>query len=237
MPGAGRWALPGWLVRGQAERGGRADTMTENREWQREGSPHTAGAGWQAPPPAHETATPDAAAAGDTAQAAAPAGASATERELAEARIEAQANWDKFLRARADMDNYRRRSERALSEAQRSAKRDLLARLLSVVDNLERATQYEHAAAAPGDGDANPVVTGLRMVLWQLRQVLSDEGVKEMEAAGEQFSPYLHEAVGTVTTQDHAEHSIIDVVEEGYLYHDEVLRPAKVRVATSRQEG
>lgn len=166
-------------------------------------------------------------------QAEAAAGASVEElaRQLSDARAEAQANWDRFLRARADLENYRRRAERTLSEAERTAKRGLLLKLLGVLDNLERATEYEHVAASGEDGEANALITGLRMTLWQLRQVLESEGVRPIEAAGQPFDPYLHEAVGTVETTEAEENTIVEEVQKGYLYSDEVLRPARVRVA------
>jgi|DewCreStandDraft_5_1066085.scaffolds.fasta_scaffold00232_38 molecular chaperone GrpE len=159
------------------------------------------------------------------------------ERQLSDARAEAQANWDRFLRARADLENYRRRAERTLSEAERTAKRGLLLKLLGVLDNLERATEYEHVAMSGENAEANALVTGLRMTLWQLRQVLESEGVKPIEAVGRPFDPYLHEAVGTVETTEVEENTIVDEVQKGYLYGDEVLRPAKVRVAVRPQQA
>lgn len=168
---------------------------------------------------------------GGQAEAAAGASVEELERQLSDARAEAQANWDRFLRARADLENYRRRAERTLSEAERTAKRGLLLKLLGVLDNLERATEYEHVATSGEDGEANALITGLRMTLWQLRQVLESEGVRPIEAAGQPFDPYLHEAVGTVETTEAEENTIVDEVQKGYLYGDEVLRPARVRVA------
>lgn len=183
------------------------------------------GDGKTTPSPA---SSPDAGAAVDAADPAAEAAAA-----LAAAQAEAAANEDKFLRARADLENYRRRMGRERSEVASEAKREVLLRVLDVMDNLERALGYEQSE---GQIDAKALVTGLRMTITQFEDVLSGIGVQAVAAVGEQFDPHWHEAVATVVDPAQAEGTIVDEIQRGYHLGDVLLRPARVKVVASASE-
>lgn len=142
---------------------------------------------------------------------------------LAAAQAAAAANEDKFLRARADLENYRRRVIRERTEVAREAKREVLLRVLDVLDNLERALGYEQA-------DAQALLMGLRMTVTQFEDVLSGLGVKAVAACGEQFDPRWHEAVATVAASEQTDGTIVEEIQRGYHLDDALLRPARVKV-------
>jgi molecular chaperone GrpE len=158
--------------------------------------------------------------------------------ELAGAREEASANQEKYLRARADMENYKKRIERTYADLARSSKKDLLSKLLAVKDNLERALQYgENANGAAGES----IIEGVRLTQYQLDQLLAQEGVREIESEGKHFDPYLEEAVQRVNDPNVPDHTVVQVVRKGYVYkghndQDEVLRPAQVIVSVHGEE-
>ncbi len=147
--------------------------------------------------------------------------------ELHRAQQDAAANYDKFLRCRADMDNYKKRMDRTLADLTRSARRDLLVRLLSVKDNLERALHY--GESSPTNGES--IMEGVRLTQYQLDNLLQLEGVEAIDAEGKTFDPHLEEAVQRVNDASVRDHTVVQVVRNGYMYGDEVLRPAQVVVS------
>jgi molecular chaperone GrpE len=149
------------------------------------------------------------------------------EAQLQQAREEAAANYDKFLRARADMENYKRRVERDYADLRRSSKREVLGKLLTVKDNLERALHYGEAAGANNES----IVEGVRLTQYQLDTVLQGEGVQPIEAEGKIFDPHLEEAVHRVNDPNVPDHTVVQVVRPGYTFGDDVLRPAQVVVS------
>lgn len=154
------------------------------------------------------------------------------EAELSEARREASENYDRYLRVHAEMDNYKKRIERTYADLARNAKKDLLLKLLGVKDNLERALAY---GASTEQGQEESVIQGVRLTEYQLDQMLRTEGVTPMELKGQPFDPQQAEALGTVVQPDMPDHAVADVVQQGYMYQDQVLRPAKVMVAVREQ--
>src|SRR5437588_175653 len=147
------------------------------------------------------------------------------ERELQAAQALAVENEQKFLRCRAEMDNFKKRLERSHTELARTGKKALFAKALAVLDNLDRAIQYEDHARE----DPEALVKGLRLTYWQLNDLLTGEGIKPIEALGKQFDPRLHEAVD-VDVSGRAQPGVVtSELMKGYYYQDEVLRPAKVR--------
>jgi molecular chaperone GrpE len=149
------------------------------------------------------------------------------EQQLQQAREDAAANYDKFLRARADMENYKRRVERDYADLRRSSKREVLGKLLTVKDNLERALHYGEAAGANNES----IVEGVRLTQYQLDSVLQGEGVQPIEAEGTIFDPHLAEAVHRVNDPSVPDHTVVQVVRPGYTFGDDVLRPAQVVVS------
>lgn len=151
----------------------------------------------------------------------------ALKQQLEAARQEASESHDRYLRARADMDNFKRRVERTYADLAKAAKKDLLTKLLSVKDNLERALQYGQGPGEAGEG----VMEGVRLTQYQLDQLLAQEGVKPIDAEGKPFDPHLEEAVHSVDDPAVPDHTVVQVVRRGYTYQDEVLRPAQVVVS------
>lgn len=132
---------------------------------------------------------------------------------------------DKHLRAVAEMQNFRRRSAREQMERIQFANHELLARIVPIMDNLDRA--LEHPSHAGGDEFAR----GVQMVAQQLHETLTSFGVEAVAGAGAAFDPQVHEAVAQVETDEVAEGAVVAVDTPGYCLHDRCLCPAKVIVA------
>jgi molecular chaperone GrpE len=128
---------------------------------------------------------------------------------------------DRYKRALADLDNYRKRIARETDRRVEEGREAQLREWLEVVDSLERALfmQPEH-----------PVVQGLRAVLEQMESVLARQGVTRMGAAGEPFDPERHEAIGVRPANGVPDRTVVEVARSGYMLGDRVLRPAEVVV-------
>jgi molecular chaperone GrpE len=146
---------------------------------------------------------------------------------LQQAEAKAQENWDHFLRARADADNLRRRSERDLENAHKYALERFAAELLGVKDSLEMGLA---AASEPG-ADLAKLVEGTELTLKMLSNAFSKFGIREIDPKGERFDPSQHEAMAMQPSRDAAPNTVMQVVQKGYLLNDRLLRPAMVIVA------
>ncbi len=146
--------------------------------------------------------------------------------ELDEALREKEQFRSMAQRAQADLVNYRRRAADESEERRRDALSQLLLKLLSVVDDLERAISI-----IPQDAVAPGWLDGLLLVLRNVNSILDSEGVSRIEARGKSFDPWESEAVQQVETADAEEGTVIDVIQNGYKHHDKVLRAAQVVVA------
>jgi molecular chaperone GrpE len=129
-----------------------------------------------------------------------------------------------YLRALADFDNYRRRVERERAGAARAGKRELLLSLLDVLDGFDRAL-------AQISGTDKSVSEGLQAIHRQLLGLLEAHGVTPFPSQGQPFDPTRHEAVASAESQEYEPGTVIDEYGRGYRWNDEVLRPARVRVA------
>ena len=146
--------------------------------------------------------------------------------DLEAARAEARENFDALLRARADLDNKRKRNLKKVEEAHRYGTERLLGSLVPVIDSMELGL-----SAAQSASDADSVVEGVRLTLQQLISVLSDFGVEVIDPAGEVFEPNHHEAVATAPSETLESGRVIEVHQKGYILHGRVVRPARVVVA------
>ena len=145
-------------------------------------------------------------------------------RELAEARRLADEHWDRFLRSQADLDNARRRAEQQRKEALDRQKRDLLATVLEVADNVGRAL-------ALGDkADAEALRAGIASLQREIDRVLAREGVAQVPAQDQPFDPAIHEAVSAVPVPGLAVDTVVAVELPGYTLNGELLRAARVVV-------
>lgn len=151
------------------------------------------------------------------------------ETQLEQARAETAANWDRYLRERAESDNYRKRQERLATDRIRREKSELLHKVLDVMDNLDRAMHYEETM------DRESLHQGLRMVQWQLNELLKGEGLTAVPTVGEPFDPRVHEAVEQVQSEEHPEGTVVEEVRKGYMLGEDMLRPARVKVSSGGQ--
>lgn len=152
----------------------------------------------------------------------------AMQEELAKLQQDAEEAHNRYLRTLADFDNFRKRQREETSRQIGCAREELILKLLPIVDNFERSVQ-----AAEDQHSYEALVEGVTLTLRQLRDMLEKEGVQPIEAAGQEFNPELHEAMMRVETDEYPENTVIDEFERGYMIDGKVLRPSRVRVATS----
>jgi molecular chaperone GrpE len=149
------------------------------------------------------------------------------------ARQEASAAQDRYLRAIADLENFRRRTIREKDELRAFAAARVVEELLPVLDNLALGLQ---AAKAP-NADLTSLLGGIEMVATQLKTALGNHGLKELNPAGQPFDPNLHEAMSQVPSEDVPEGSVVQVVRTGYTLNGRLLRPAAVIVSGGAPAG
>ncbi len=146
--------------------------------------------------------------------------------EIETLKEQLEAEHDRYLRALADFNNYKKRQEQMLESIVQSAKGEVLKKFLPVLDNFERAL-----AAVQETKSFEALAEGIEMTLKQLQSVLEEEGVKPIPAVGEQFDPSLHEAVMSEPSEEAPEHTILAEYEKGYTHNSKVLRASKVKVS------
>ena len=154
------------------------------------------------------------------------------EAEISEVDFEAEAAKlkDLALRARADLDNFRKRSLREKEEAIRYANNGLLERLLPVIDNFELGLDAAKSAA-----DTASILQGMSMVQKQLHDFLKNNGLEEVQAEGEAFDPNKHDAVSQEFSADIPEGHVIRQVRKGYKIKDRLIRASSVIVSKGPQ--
>ena len=151
--------------------------------------------------------------------------------KLAEKEAEAKANYELFVRERAELENFKRRMQREQAESIRYANEPLIRDLLPVLDNLERAVGH-----AQGGGNGQPLVEGVSLVVRAFLDTLEKHGVTRVGAKGEQFDPSKHEAMAQIERSDVTPNTVVDEYCPAYLLHGRLLRPAIVTVAKASGE-
>ncbi len=153
------------------------------------------------------------------------------EEQLAQAKQEASENWNRYLRERAEMENFRKRQERLSADRVVYEKKALLHKILEVMDNVERGLVYQESM------DKQALQHTLRMLLWQLNEVLRGEGLSPVASLGEVFNPRIHDAIEAVESEQ-PEGTVVEEVLKGYKMGEETLRPARVKVSSGKgQQG
>jgi molecular chaperone GrpE len=142
-------------------------------------------------------------------------------------KAERNALQDRLLRTAAEFDNYRKRIDRERREQSESAASSMLAEILPVVDNLERALQ------APSGPEAAGYRAGVELILRQLADLLRKRGVTPIDVVGADFDPRFHQAVSQETSDAHRDGEVMEELQRGYMLGDRLLRPAMVKVAKS----
>jgi molecular chaperone GrpE len=146
--------------------------------------------------------------------------------QLEAAAAERDANRDSWLRAQAELENYRRRVQREIEEMRQYQSLPLARDLLPALDNLHRALQ-----AAEKSKNVSDLVEGVRMVTKQIDDALGKHGIKPIDAAGKPFDPNLHQAIQQIPSAEHPPMTVLNEVERGYVLGDRVVRPSVVIVS------
>jgi molecular chaperone GrpE len=144
--------------------------------------------------------------------------------ELDAANAKTEENYQKYLLAMADFENYKKRMQRDIESIVTAHRRKLLERVLPVIDNLERALQFDQSGGDKLRG-------GIEQTLRGFESVLAGEGVKPIDVKGKPFDPRVAEAIGTLPADGTPDDTVLEVAEKGYTIGEELLRPAKVLVA------
>ncbi len=148
------------------------------------------------------------------------------ERLLTEKEQEAKENWDKLLRERADLENYRKRVSREKEELLSYGTKSLIEEILPVVDNLERALEHATEEGLPA------LIEGVKMTHAILLNSLKKFGVCAVESnCGTLFDPAYHQAMSQVETAEHPGNTIVKEFQKGYMLKERLIRPAMVSVA------
>jgi molecular chaperone GrpE len=159
-------------------------------------------------------------------------GGSGDESSLHQRAEQAERQRDEYFgllrQAQADFENAYQRNRRERDQEQKFRGEQLARDLLPAIDNLERALETANAAA-----DANPLAQGVALARDQLLDAFKRHGVVPMKAIGEVFDPNLHEAMMQHPAADKPANTVLQVLERGYLFHERVLRPAKVIISSA----
>jgi len=161
----------------------------------------------------------------ETAGLGADAGAAAAEQAVADAEARAAENWDKYLRAVAELDNYRKRAQRDLENAHKFALERFAREILAVCDSLELGI------AAGADAGTGVLLDGMQATLKLFNQTLEQFGIAVVDPRGEPFDPEFHEAMTMQPSADMEPGSVLTVFQKGYTLNGRLLRPARVVVA------
>lgn len=153
------------------------------------------------------------------------------ELEIANGTIDGQK--DTVLRARADMENAKRRAEQEVDKARKFALEKFASELLPVLDNLERAMQV-----ADAENDAiKPVIEGVELTLKSFTSTVEKFGMQVVDPQGESFNPELHQAMSMQESADLAPNTVMAVMQKGYTLNGRLLRPAMVMVSRAASDG
>jgi len=134
---------------------------------------------------------------------------------------------NQFQRSLADYANLKLRSERERLNLLKSSNADLICKLLPVIDNFNRAIKAK-------DDDTQSI--GISMIYKQLNSILEEEGLKKIEAEGKEFDPNLHDALMMEENDEYKDGTIIEVFEPGYMFKDKLIRTAKVKVSSNKED-
>ena len=133
---------------------------------------------------------------------------------------------DRVKRQLAEFENFRNRTEKEKSQMYTIGAKDVIEKILPVVDNFERGIK-----SIPEEEREAPVASGMEMIYKQLMTVLTDLGVTPIEAVGQEFDPNLHNAVMHIEDESLGENIVAEELLKGYTYHDSVVRHSMVKVA------
>jgi molecular chaperone GrpE len=148
--------------------------------------------------------------------------------ELKERAAKADENWDRLLRTTADFDNFKKRAAREKQDAIKFANENVLQKLIPVLDSLDMALTAAQASQPEG---GQSLQAGFSMIGQQLKKVMAEAGLEEVDATGKPFDPNLHEAVSQQETAEVPEGHVVQQLRKGYKLRERLLRPASVVVS------
>lgn len=148
--------------------------------------------------------------------------------ELKTLAAKADENWQRLLRTTADFDNFKKRAAREKQDAIKFANESLMQKIIPVLDNFEMALAATQNTSAEG---VKSLQDGVAMIHSQLKSVLTEAGLEEVDATGKPFDPNLHEAVSQQESAEVAEGNVLQQLRKGYRLRERLLRPATVIVA------
>jgi len=151
--------------------------------------------------------------------------------KLEEAQKKAEEYYDRYLRAVADLENYKKRAAREKAEAIAYGNEVLIKDILPILDSLDRAMQQACNAS-----DIEAFKEGFRLVKDQLLCCLEKHGVEPIKAVGEPFDPNYHDALMQVQSEEHEDNKVVEEFEKGYLLKGRLLKPAKVSVCKAAKK-
>ncbi|HEY9231465.1 MAG TPA: nucleotide exchange factor GrpE [Blastocatellia bacterium] len=174
----------------------------------------------------------DAAAGGDPPDGAADGSTATLQAQIDQLTQERSTLLDQLLRRQAEFENYRRRVDRERAETYARSRAEVVLELLPVIDNFERAlASLEHSG-----NDAKSLQEGIELIHRQLNDALAKFGLEPVEAVGQTFDPNVHEAVSAEPSTEHEENTVIAEFQRGYKLGEKLLRPAKVKVASTPEK-
>ena len=148
----------------------------------------------------------------------------AEQPEIEQLRQQVRNEHEMYLRALADFDNYRKRVERERDNMAIRERRAIILPLLELLDNFELA--LKHAGDAPGS-----LGEGVWRIYRQLQNMIERQGVTPVQSVGQMFDPRVHEAIGSIQDEAAKPGTVVEEVQRGYKWGDDLLRPARVQVA------
>jgi len=149
-------------------------------------------------------------------------------QKLEDTEKEAAANYEKYLRAVADFDNYKKRSLKDKTDAIKYGNEELIKDILPFMDSLDRALEHD-------TGDIKAFKEGVALIQDQLLCCLKKHGVERIDAEGKNFDPNFHEALMQMDSEQHDDNEIVSEMEKGYLLNGRLIRPSRVCVCKKAQ--
>lgn len=139
---------------------------------------------------------------------------------------------NRSLSFQADLENFKKRTEKERAGFLKYANEGLIYELLDAIDNFERAVE-----AAEKKDDFKLLHQGVEMILKELHKILKRKGVNRIQALGVPFDPHRHEALTYVASEEHPENTVIEEIRKGYLLEDKIIRPAVVKVSKKESKS
>jgi molecular chaperone GrpE len=147
---------------------------------------------------------------------------------------EAKENYDRYLRAVAELENFKKRAARDKADIIKYGKEDLIKDILPFLDSLDRALSHAESAES---GDVQSFKSGIALIQDQLLCCLKKHGVEKIDSVGENFDPNVHEALMQMNSAEHRDNQIVSEMEKGYLLNGRLIRPSRVCVCKKNKDN